>query len=400
MKFLFTLLTSLWIMVTLSPDVQANYTFLQNLQNYERTESGVHLFCENNVEIEIRFLKPGMFRWTLIRPGYQEPLLDYPLAKTNWDPVALKLTEEAPHLILSTKEMNLIIHKLPCRITVLDKQGNVINKDDPGMGVGWDGKEVRCWKSLAKDERFFGLGEKTGDLNKRGREWVMWNSDFPAYDNQTDPLYQSIPFYIGMHENRTYGIYFNNSYRATFNMGAGNRRYSSFAAEQGNLDYFFMYGPEVGEVVADYTELTGRIVLPPRWALGYQQCRWSYYPDTEVLNLAQTFRDKQIPADVIYLDIHYMDGYRVFTWDKDRFPNPAGMLRELQNMGFKVVTIIDPGVKADSAFSVAKEGIEHDHFVKYPDGEVYVGEVWPGASFFPDFSRPETRRWWGEKLVQ
>lgn len=138
--------------------------------------------------------------------------------------------------------------------------------------------------------------------------------------------------------------------------------------------------------------------MPPRWALGYQQSRWSYYPASEVLRLARTFREKRIPADVIYLDIHYMDAYRVFTWHPEHFPDPEGMLRELEEMGFKIVTIIDPGVKVDTGYSIANEGLRGDHFVRYPDGEVYVGSVWPGPSYFPDFSRPETQEWWSGHL--
>lgn len=399
MRFLRVVLWVIFLGLLFAMNGQANYTFLGHLLKYQRIESGILLYCEGDARLEIRFLKPEMFRVTLIRPEDREPLLEYPLAKTAWEEVDLQFKEENLHLILASKEIDLIIHKYPCRLTVLDKQGTVINKDDPGLGVGWEGNEVRCWKSLAPGERFFGLGEKTGDVNKRGREWVMWNSDIPGYNHETDPIYQSIPFYIGLHQNKAYGVFLNNSYRSVFNMGAGNRRYASFAADGGRLDYFFIFGPQISRVVSTYTELTGRITLPPLWGLGYQQCRWSYFPEAEVLSLARTFREKQIPADVIYLDIHYMDGYRVFTWDKTRFPDPAGMLRKLREMGFKVVTIIDPGVKADTNYAVAQEGLGGNHFISYPDGEVYVGEVWPGPSYFPDFSTPETRRWWGQKLA-
>ncbi len=381
------------------PKAHSGYQFLGNLRTFTRTDAGILLKCENDVRLEIQFLKPEMFRVTLVRPNYPNELLAYPLARSEWPPVSLQLEEKDTYLRLISKEIDILIHKMPCRISVLDKQGNVINRDDPGMGIGWDGKEVRCWKSLGQGERFFGLGEKTGDVDKYRREWVMWNSDIPGYDQRTDPLYQSIPFYIGLHKGQAYGIYFNNSYRSTFNFGAGNERYASFSAVDGPLDYFFIYGPKINRVVATYTELTGRIELPPRWALGYQQCRWSYYPDSEVLTLAKTFRDKKIPADVIYLDIHYMDGYRVFTWHPERFPHPGELLQTLQEMGFKVVTIIDPGVKAEESYAVAREGLAGEHFVTYPDGETYVGEVWPGRAFFPDFGRPETRRWWGRHLA-
>jgi alpha-glucosidase len=226
----------------------------------------------------------------------------------------------------------------------------------------------------------------------------MWNSDTPGYDDDTDPLYESIPFFIGVRGERAYGMYLNNSYRTTFNMGAGNHRYYSFAAAGGALDYFFFAGPGIPRVVERYTAITGRMPLPPRWALGYQQSRWSYYPDEQVLRLARAFREKRIPADVIYLDIHYMDDYRVFTWHPERFPDPEGLLAELQALGFKVVLIVDPGVKQEEGYAVAEEGLAGDHFVRYPDGEVYVGSVWPGRSYFPDFTRPATRAWWGTHL--
>ncbi|HEX9652371.1 MAG TPA: glycoside hydrolase family 31 protein [bacterium] len=373
----------------------ANYSFLGNVEKYETRTSGISLFCESRCELRIDFLKSNLFRVTLIRPDYSEALLDYPLAKTEWEAVPIDFEETEPQLLLKSDEIDLVIQKSPCRLTVKDKQGTIINQDDPGMGIGWDADEVRCWKTITADEKFFGLGEKTGNLNKRGSEWVMWNTDNPHHDNNSDPIYQSIPFFIGMRDYQAYGIYFNNSYRSKFNFGAGNQRYYSFCADAGNLDYFFIHGPQVSQVVETFTELTGRTPMPPKWALGYQQCRWSYYPAKEVLRIAQTFREKRIPADVIYLDIHYMDGYRVFTWHPERFPDPVGLIKQLASLGFKVAVIIDPGVKVDANYRVAKEGLQNNHFVRYPDDEIYIGEVWPGPSYFPDFSREETRAWWG-----
>jgi alpha-glucosidase len=390
--------TVLWLIL---PSVLfGKYQFLGNMQSYTLLPQGIEIICEDNVKLTIQFYNNNFFRVTLHRPEIADDLLTAPLANIPPHKFDLQITEEDLLLRISTQDIEVLVLKMPVRITVMDKQGRVINRDDLGMGIGWDGDEVRNWKTLMPGERFYGLGEKTGNLNKYRREWVMWNSDNPGYSDQTDPLYQSIPFYIGINQQIAYGIYFNNSYRTVFNFGAGNERYSSFAADGGMLDYFFIYGPEIQRVVTTYSEITGRQFLPPQWALGYQQCRWSYYPDKEVLNLAKTFREKQIPADVIYLDIHYMDGYRVFSWDRNRFPNPIDMMNQLHDLGFKVVTIIDPGVKQDSTYRVAKSGVTGEHFVKYPDGEYYIGEVWPSYSFFPDFSRVATREWWGNYLAE
>ncbi|HED05719.1 MAG TPA: alpha-glucosidase, partial [Ignavibacteria bacterium] len=219
----------------------------------------------------------------------------------------------------------------------------LINEDSKSFGVSFDGNEVRIFKKLFNGERFYGLGEKTGNLNKRGMQLTMWNTDHPGYTNRTDPLYQSIPFFIGERDKKAYGIFFDNTYKSYFNMGASNNRFYWFGAEGGEMNYYFIYGPSIKKVIESYTALTGRMPLPPKWALGYQQSKWSYYPEATVKRIADTFRQKKIPADVIYLDIQYMNGYRVFTWDKKGFPHPEKMLSDLKKEGFKIITIIDPG---------------------------------------------------------
>jgi len=378
--------------------VFAQYTFLGDLRSYQRTPAGIAARCDPGATLEVRFIDAGVVRVTLDRPNETEDLLDYPVAPRDWPGASLTFVDETQRLVLRSDRLTVVIHKTPCRVDFLDARGVALARDDSGMGIGWDGNEVRAWKTLVAGERFYGLGEKTGDLEKTGREWVMWNSDTYAYGPETDPLYESIPFLVGLRDGAAWGMYLNNSYRTTFNLGAGNQRYFSFSAEGGPLDYFFFSGVTIADVVREYTALTGRAPLPPRWALGYQQSRWSYYPAAEVLRLARTFREKRIPADVIYLDIDYMDGYRVFTWDPQRFPDPAGMLRQLDSLGFKIVTIVDPGVKADTAYAVAREGLAGRHFVRYPDGAPFIGSVWPGPAYFPDFTRAATRAWWGKRL--
>jgi alpha-glucosidase len=194
------------------------------------------------------------------------------------------------------------------------------------MGIGWDADEVRNWKKIEDGDRFFGLGEKTGNLDKRGVEWTMWNSDTYAYGPETDPVYESIPFVLGVRRGRAWGLFFNNSHRSTFNMGAGNHRYWSFAADGGRMDYFFFYGPAVSDVVREYTALTGRTPMPPMWALGYQQSRWSYYPESEVLALARTFRMKNEivrghDLHAVGIDEHGRGGVHVFGDGLE--PHPA-----------------------------------------------------------------------------
>lgn len=302
--------------------------------------------------------------------------------------------EESARLILDGFVVE--VAKNPVRFRFLTLDGQVINEDDAAFGSSWLGEQMTAYKTLQEGERFVGLGEKTGDLNRRGQGYTNWTTDYFAYPNEADAIYGAHPFYMGLHHGLVYGIFLDNTYKTHFNFGASNDRFSSFTAEDGDLNYFFFYGASPVDILTAYTDLTGRSPLPPKWSLGYQQCRYSYYPDHELLTVAKTFRDKQIPADVVYCDIHYMDRYKIFTWDKERFPDPKGMMDTLRDQGFHLVVIADPGIKSEEGYVPYEDGKAKDAFIKYPDGSPYSGEVWPGWCHFPDFTEAKTREWWGD----
>jgi alpha-glucosidase len=248
------------------------------------------------------------------------------------------------------------------------------------------------------DERFYGCGEKTGQLNKRGEQFSNWNTDNPSHTFLNGELYVSIPFLISSAGGaRCYGLFFDNCHRTTFNLGrTTDETHYWLEADAGELDYYFIAGGSLQDIVRRYTDLTGRMTLPPRWALGYQQCRWSYLSADEVLEVAGEFRKRKIPADVMYCDIDYMDGYRVFTWNPKTFPQPKELTAKLQKLGFQLVTIIDPGVKNDDQYAVCREGKEQGMFVKTTEGKWFTGNVWPGECVFPDFTSARVRQWWGK----
>lgn len=253
-------------------------------------------------------------------------------------------------------------------------------------------------------KHFYGLGEKTLPFNKYGSRCIMWNSDFPAYSVKHDTLYESIPFLLKANPNGSYGLLFDNPSRATFDVGASDSNKLVYTAASGAFELYIITGKNAAEVVQRLSELTGKMHMPPIWALGYQQSRWSYYPEEKVLDLARCFRENEIPCDVIYLDIDYMDGYRCFTWSSKNFPTPRKMIDTLHNLGFKVVTIIDPGIKNEKGYHVYDSGIKEDVFVKKPvedpvrgNGNYFVGKVWPGDCVFPDFLNEKTREWWGNQ---
>ncbi|MBC7227570.1 MAG: glycoside hydrolase family 31 protein [Thermoflexales bacterium] len=293
------------------------------------------------------------------------------------------------------------------RITVRDADGAVIAEEAAPVSWTADGRAVLRWR-IPPDAHFYGLGERAAPLDLRGGVYVNWNTDPRTYGPGDDPLYLCVPFLLVLlPEGRgAFGLLLENSARSWFDLGRTEPGVVRIEVEsphpsptplRGEVSCILFFAPTVAELVERFTEATGRHPLFPRWALGYHQCRWSYYPEERVRRLARDFRETyRVPCDGIHLDIHYMDGYRVFTWDPRRFPDPKGLIADLHGQGFKVVTIIDPGVKADRNYRVFREGLERGMFCRYPDGRVFIGPVWPGNCAFPDFTDPRVREWWGD----
>jgi alpha-glucosidase len=308
------------------------------------------------------------------------------------------ITQTNETITLVTDSIKAIIQKQPFSIAFYTIDGTLINEDEHGLTTSWVGTSVTTYKTLQDDEHFIGLGEKTGNLDRRGSGYTNWNSDVYGYSINQDPLYSTIPFYIGIHHNINYGIFLDNTYQTDFNFGASNNRFSSFGARGGEMNYYFIYHKHLADIITSYTYLTGRMPMPPLWSLGYQQNRYSYYPQAEVLRIARTLREKRIPADGITLDIHYMDQYQLFTWNHSRFPNPVLMNDTLKKLGFRTTVIVDPGIKVQKGAAAYESGLKDDVYIKYSDGEPYTGQVWPGWCNFTDFTSQKGRDWWHKQV--
>ena len=312
----------------------------------------------------------------------------------------LTYTEIGNEIVVNTGSLKLHIGKAPLRFSFYTADDKVLSQDDERFGVNWQGTRVMNYRKLYPDEKFIGLGEKTGDLNRRGSSYYNWNSDVPEHTPKSDPLYETFPFFIGIHSGLTYGLFFDNTHKSYFDFGATtDDQMSSFGADGGDLNYYFFGAQNVPQLIEDYTWLTGRMEMPPLWSLGYQQCRWSYASAAEVLEVAEHLRKDSIPADVMYCDIDYMDHYKIFTWNKQTFPDPKGMIDKLKEMNFHLVTIVDPGIKIEPGYKQYDEGVAKNYFATYPNGEKFVGSVWPGRCHFPDFYRSDVRKWWGASFT-
>ncbi|CDN13620.1 Alpha-glucosidase [Richelia intracellularis] len=292
--------------------------------------------------------------------------------------------------------MGVQVQRHPCQVSCFDRFGHIFAADT-GMGIGWRSEQTTTWKQISPQEKFYGFGERVGMLNHRGKRFTHWTTDCVDYNALTDEMYQAIPFFMSVSPEINYGVFFNTTHWSQFDVGAEQADVLQMTTHSRELDYYIIYGEEPGDIIESYTQLTGRIDLPPLWSLGYHQCRWSYDSETKVRQLVKEFRDRHIPCDVIHLDIDYMQGYRVFTWNNRQFPNPQQLIKDLNRVGFQVVNIIDPGVKyeLDTDYHVCDRGLEQDYFVRHPDGKLFHGYVWPDRAVFPDFLRTDVRQWWG-----
>lgn len=371
-------------------------------------EGAYEFICRNGVALRVSVLTAGIFCLRYAVDGIFESDFSYALdPQFEPDKVTVRLEEREGEYLLDSGTLQVVIAKADLTLKFYDQDDRVLCEDAGGFSAkrtilkGWSTLQME--KKHPKKEVVFGLGDKACGTNLAGKKFENWCSDSFAYGENTDPLYRAIPFYYALNQGVAYGIFFDNSFKTHFDFdseGTGNTR---FWAEGGSLNYYFIHGPTLDAVARNYARLTGTHDLPPMWALGYHQCRWSYYPEQHVRDIAEGFRKRQIPCDALYLDIDYMDAYRCFTWDKSGFPNPKALVEDLREIGIQTVCMIDPGIKEDPNYSVYQAGMEKNMFVKTADGVVAKAPVWPGFCAFPDFTKPDVRTWWGglyENLYQ
>ncbi len=392
------LLYSLFFLLSVS--AKAQYELSEQIGNVRgfRPIAGGYEFRITNAYASVTVYKPSVVR---VRIARNKPLQDESFAIDSLVPLGrfTSFTNNPNSFRLTTDSLKIEITKKPFRVNFFNRFGAVLADDDTTLGVSWFGDRVTCYKHLHKDEKFIGLGEKTGGINRRGQHFVNWNSDVPGYALNADPLYATLPFFIGIHDRLMYGIFFDNSYRSYFNFGGGaDEELFSFGADAGEMNYYFIYGNSVADIVENYTALTGRTPMPPVWSLGFQQSRWGYDSQEQMIELANTFRKKKMPADVLVSDIPYMHDYKIFTWNRTGFPDPGAMMKALRELNFEMVTIVDPGISVDTGYSAYREALAGNHIVKYPGGKPYIGHVWPGRCVFPDFLKKSSREWWGQSF--
>lgn len=372
----------------------------------KRGERQILFRGRQDVQLLIEIWSPEIirFRYAVDGPFLQEP--SYAIAgRPREERVLVEVREVGNFVTISTGKLQCKVAKTDLLIQIYEADSQVLLLEEglpfSARSTILNGLEyLKVTHRARKDEVYLGLGDKSCATNLRGQQLQNWNTDAFGFQKDSDPLYRSIPFYYSLYQGRAYGVFLHNSWRSHFDFDATGTGTTSFWAEGGEMDYFFLYGPGLTEVSRQYMELTGKPELAPLWALGFHQCRWSYYPESRVRELAAEFRERSIPCDAIYLDIDYMDGYRCFTWNKEHFPDPQKMIADLKADGFQTIVMIDPGIRVDPDYEVYQSGMEQDVFCQRSSGELMMGPVWPSKCVFPDYTDPRAREWWADLYLE
>lgn len=362
---------------------------------HQKHERGITITCARGA-IRLTAIAPDCIQVRFQPGGKFDVPFSYAVAKVTWPAVPFTVDESDDAITLETAELSCKVNRSDGRLSFVNAGGQVIAQD--AEPIRFREGEFQVTRNLPAAEGCYGLAAQPVGLDLRGRRYILWNTDPIGTARGKIPTYYTIPFYLGVQERFAHGLFWDNPGRGWVDVGAARRDRLTVCGEVGELRYYQFGGPNAAAVLARYTELTGRMPLPPAWALGLHLSRWSYTPADRVREVAGEMRSHRIPCDAVYLDIDYMDGFRCFTWHPRDFPAPGVLISDLARQGFKTVTILDPGIKVDAKYPVYQSGMQEDVFIKYPSGRPFVGPCWPGDAVYPDFTSPKARAWWAAQF--
>ncbi len=388
---------------TVSPDL---YIPIERASASRPIQRGVE-FSIDDEKLRGEFIFPDVVRLSISSRGVFNARSTGAVIQDDPEPVRFRFRETPDTFVLESDALRVMIGRAPFSIEIIRSDGTPVMRSAPGRAYSRLNGMWSVSRMKTPNDRFLGFGEKTGPMNKNGRLLRFRNTDImqvapmdEALDPDFDPYYVSIPFHMHVPAGTTAvsGSFIDTTWPLTADLR--NSDTATFVGDGGSYVEYFFAGPDMRALLDRYTALTGRPALPPLWALGHHLCRWDDFNEGVIRRIADACRAHGIPCDSVWLDIDHMDGFRIFTWDKAKFPDPAGFAAELQGKGFRLVAILDPGVKMDPGYHVYDEGARRRLFCTAPDGSVFAGKVWPGRTVFPDFTRADVRVWWSSLVAR
>ncbi|GET25219.1 glycoside hydrolase family 31 protein [Prolixibacter sp. NT017] len=365
-----------------------------NCRSYSVDGNTAVFSCENNIKVQIKEVGPGVIRiWYDTDDFHRNNQSFAVVADESNGNQKLNISEQPQHYEIYTGDLIIRVRKAPFHISIFDKYQKLLMDDYQNRGFEMDSTQMASYISLRPGERIYGLGEKNGSINRVGHQFKMWNSDNPCYQVDKDPLYKSIPFFMS---SEGYGIYFDNTFKTTYHFGTESADNYSFAMPGGEMIYYFIYGPSYKQIIGRYMNLTGHPIMPPDWALGFSQSRGMLTNEKLTREIANGFRKRQIPCDIIFQDIGWTQYLQDFNWRKENYMDPVKMLDDLENQGFKVIVSQDP-VVSQANNKQWNEADSLGYFVKdIRTGKSYdMPWPWGGNCGVVDFTNPAVADWWG-----
>jgi alpha-glucosidase len=378
------------------------FTILQAVTGNRSLSNGIEIRSADAI-MQITALRKDVLRIRVGPRGHLPEDASWAvLPGSRLESATVSAEQDAATVGFHTATLRVRVERATMRLRITDLNGAIVQEDAADRPIEFHGPAFRVYKTMRPEEHYFGLGDKPGPLDRRDHAYSFWNTDSYGFQESTDLIYKSIPFFLTSFRGITTGVLFDNTWRTNFDFGKESPNAYSFGSEDGPLDYYVFYGPDAKHVLSTYAWLTGLAPLPPLWSFGFQQSRFSYHPESEVKAIADRLRADKIPVDAIYLDIGFQDHHRPFTVDQIEFPHFSRMIAHLKKEDIHVVAITDLHIASlpNTNYAPYDSGIAGDHFVKKPDDSTYVGKVWPGPSVFPDFTRKSTREWWGSLYAQ
>lgn len=362
---------------------------------YEINGTDVVFSCENGSKVLLKLCSRSVVKvWYSVDGRFDQQDRSPAVINEQLEEVGTINVEEQPQSYeIFTDYLRIRVDKNPFRLQIFDKYQKLLLGDFQDKGLVSEGTNISSHKVLRADEQFFGLGEKSGPLNRRGRSYKMWNSDKPCYSPTEDPLYKSIPFFISSYH---YGIFFDNTYKSEFKLGSESPEYYSFGSPAGSMIYYFIFGSDFKQILTRYTQLTGNPIMPPKWAFGFSQSRGLLTREDLSLEIADGYRQRKIPCDIIFQDIGWTQFLQDFEWRKGNYQHPQQMLQTLKGNGFKVIVSQDPVISQANK----KQWREADSLGYFATdartGKTYqMPWPWGGDCGVVDFTNPAVADWWG-----
>lgn len=366
-----------------------------NCLSYVVNGNQVEFQCDNHIQVGLKICNASVIRLWYQVGQVIDNHHSFAVENDNLEDVGkINITEQPQLYEIYTGDLIIRVTKRPFKISFYDKYQKLVLEDYADMGFVKDSVNQSVFKTLRPDEHFYGLGEKSGSIDRRGKSYRMWNSDKPCYGIYEDPLYKSIPFFMS---NYGYGVFFDNTFKSEFDFGLKSDKYFSFSAPGGETVWYFIFGPTYKKIIQQYMSLTGKPILPPEWALGFSQCRGMLTNEKLTREIAAGFRERNIPCDIIYQDIGWTQHLQDFKWKQANYDNPKQMLQDLDEKGFKVIVSQDP-VISQSNSSQWHEADSLGFFVRdIRTGKSYdMPWPWGGNCGLVDFTKPGVAEWWGD----